>query len=146
MKFYRSILAGILALLISFTAINSSWAATNASSYTPEQLERIQRYLPSVQTVRNQFPELQGLIQKQKWTDVRDLIHGPFGTLRQDLVFLIRNLSPSDKVAATETFKTLFVHLVGIDKAAEDADYRKALRQSAEAIVDFDAFLSLIPE
>lgn len=148
MKF-RSVLAILLALVTAFMLNVGSVAAAKVKkpqTYTPAQLERIQEYASTLQATRDRLPELATLIQQQDWTFTRNFIHGPLGELRSDMSALIRNLLPDAQPSARLLAKTVFDDLIAIDTAAQAGDYKKAIRNYAETLRDFDAFTAILPK
>jgi photosystem II protein PsbQ len=145
MSRYRSILAGILALITVFVVSCGGPQASEPPLYSQIQLERIQEYKADIQSFRDRMSELESLIQERDWIDVGNFIHGPLGDLRRDMGFVARNLDPQDAKAARNKAKELFVHLETIDRAATEANYSLALNNYAEALADFDAFLNQLP-
>ena len=83
---FRSILTVVLTVTLTFLLMSGTPAAaakaTKAPSYTPAQLEQIQRYATSVEELQNRMTEIPTLIQQQRWVDVKTFIHGPLGELR----------------------------------------------------------------
>ncbi|HAG81747.1 MAG TPA: photosystem II protein PsbQ [Cyanobacteria bacterium UBA12227] len=147
LKRYQSILALVLAVVTTFLVSCSSPTATKAPpTYTSTQLEQIQKYASTIDGFRDRITELNNLIQNQEWIEVGSLIHGPLGTLRQEMAYLTRNLLPSAQPAARKAAKDVFCHLEAIDAAAQDNNYQKARDNYKEALKDFDAFLRQIPE
>jgi photosystem II protein PsbQ len=114
-------------------------------TYTPAQLEQIQRSAEGIQELRDRMLELPPLIQQQEWVDVGNFIHGPLGELRVRMSRLSRTLTPKAQAPALETAKNVFDHLIAIDEAAQKRDTNKALKNYNEALKDFDAFFNLIP-
>lgn len=143
---YRSILSWILALLTVFVVSCGSPTAAKPPTYTPAQLEQIEQTASKIQAMRDRLSELATLITSRKWVDVGTFIHGPLGTLRQEMAYLSSNLLKKDQKAARETAKNVFGHLELIDKASQEGDYVVAVQNYAEAVKDFDAFLNLIPQ
>lgn len=143
---YRSILGLILALVTVCVVSCSSPTTTKTAAYTTTQLEQIQGYADGLTAVRDRLPELATLIQNRKWNDVGSFIHGPLGELRIQMSTLSRSLLPDAQSTALETAKNVFGHLNQLDQAAKDESYERAIRQYAEALKDFDAFLQLVPQ
>ncbi|NJO43682.1 MAG: photosystem II protein PsbQ [Cyanobacteria bacterium CRU_2_1] len=146
---FRSILAAVLAVILIVFVIGSYPAeaakAKAPYTYTPEQLEQINRSTADLQELRDRLLELPPLIQQNDWVDVKNFIHGPLGELRAKMVRLSRNLAPDAQKAATKTAKDVFGHLIAIDEAANSLDSTKAFRNYNELLKDFDAFFQLIP-
>jgi photosystem II protein PsbQ len=149
MSKFRPILAVLLALVTVFMLNVGSVTAAKTKKpqvYTSEQLEQIKTYATDLQAIRDRFPELAALIQKQDWTFTRNFIHGPLGELRIQTLNLTRNLLPDAQPAALSLSKSLFSDLVAIDLAAEKGTYQPAIRNYAKSVKDLDAFLALVPE
>jgi photosystem II protein PsbQ len=143
---YRSILSLILAFVTVFVVSCSSPTAFKPPTYTSAQLETIQGYANDLVAVRDRLPELATLIQNRKWSDVESFIHGPLGELRVQMSTVARDLLPNAQSTALETAKNVFGHLNKLDQAAKDTSYEQAIRQYAEALKDFDAFVQLLPQ
>jgi photosystem II protein PsbQ len=146
-RLFRSFLS--LVLVVVTTLLVSCSTPTSAkipTTYTPEKIEALQVQLAPIQTVRERMSELGSLINQENWTDVRDLIHGPFGFLRQDMRYLTEKLLPADQKKAQALSNELFNDMVQIDTAAKDRNYGVALTKFNEAVSDFDAYLDVIPQ
>lgn len=142
-SFLSLVLVVVTTLLVSCSAPTS---ATVPTTYTPEKIEALQVQLAPIQSVRERMSELGSLINQEDWTDARDLIHGPFGFLRQDMRYLTEKLLPADQKKAQTLSNDLFNDFVQIDAAAKDRNYGIALSKFNEAVRDFDAYLELIPQ
>lgn len=146
---FRSLLTVILTVAIAFQiiSVHPAAAARPASrpTYTPAQLEQIQRYATDVDELRDRLVELPTLIQQERWVDVKSLIHGPLGELRARMFRLARNLDPSAQKTAQKAAKEVFEHLVAIDEAANLRNTTKAFRDYNEALKDLDTFFGLLP-
>lgn len=145
-KSYRSLLAVMLTLVMTFLVSCSSPTVTKPPTYTPDKIAQIQKYASTVTALRETMPTLATSIQSRKWTDVGSFIHGPLGELRQKMSYITRELLPQDQKAAREAAQDLFSRLQDIDLATETGNYQKAVDNYRLAIKDFDAFLQLIPE
>jgi photosystem II protein PsbQ len=73
-------------------------------------------------------------------------IHGPLGTLLQEMNYLTKNLLPDTQPKARQLSREVFEHLVEVTKAAENRDLVKAASGYEEALKDLDAFLALVPK
>jgi photosystem II protein PsbQ len=142
-SFLSIVLVAVTTLLVS---CSSPTEAKIPTTYTPEKIESLQVQLAPIQAVRERMTELGSLVKQENWTDVRDLIHGPLGFLRQDMRYLSEKLLPADQQKAQQLSKDLFNDLVQLDAAAKDRNYGIALGKFNEAIRDFDAFLDIIPQ
>jgi photosystem II protein PsbQ len=145
MSRYRSILASILALITVFIVSCGGPTAAKPPLYSATELQLINKYVDKVSDLRGRMDELAGYIETRDWVNVGSIIHGPFGMLRQDMSYLSKYVSPNNQPAAREAAKEVFGHLEKINLAAQEGDYTEAIRNYAEAIKDFDAFLQLIP-
>ncbi|MBD3880297.1 photosystem II protein PsbQ [Phormidium tenue FACHB-886] len=145
MKRLRSVL--VLCLVLMTTLLVSCGSPTAVKpTYTATQLEQIQKNAEGVQELRDRLLELPPLIQKQEWIDVANFIHGPLGELRVRMSRLSRSLLPDAQQPALKSAKAVFGHIDAIDEAAQARDTNKALRNYNEALKDFDAFFSLLPQ
>lgn len=142
----RSIFALMAALLMTFFVSYSSLAAKAPTSYTPAQIEQIQRAVPTLTELRSRLDRLETLIQQRRWVDVRTYIHGPLGELRAQLRTVAVTLLPQDQKKALELSKSVFNDLVKIDLAAKTIDAVRVSSGYQQALQDFDAFLKLIPQ
>jgi photosystem II protein PsbQ len=146
----RSVLTVLLALaivaLVSFGNVAEAKKLTKPPSYSPEQIETIQEYTTELSALRDRMPELADLIQKQDWVFVRNFIRGPLGELRSKMSYLTQNLLPADQAEARKVARSVFTSLVAIDQAAQNEDYKLAIRNYSETLRDFDAFLQLVPK
>ena len=145
MRHYRSILALALAFVTAFLVSCSSPNSTKTQTYSSTQIEQIQTYASGITKIRSRMPELATLIENREWINVRNFIHGPLGELRVRMGNLARNLLPNAQAQARQSAQDIFTHLEEIDEAAQNNDYRQAIRNYAEAIKDFDAFFQLVP-
>ncbi|MDC0832009.1 photosystem II protein PsbQ [Geitlerinema sp. CS-897] len=146
MSRYRSILAGLLVCVAVFLVSCGGPATVEAPTYTPETLERIQSYSTEVTELRDRMGELEDLIDARDWVDVDNFIHGPLGTLRQDMSLINRNLLPDEQRQGRDLARNLFRHLEEINLAAKERDYAQAVQNYRESLADFDAFLDILPK
>jgi len=149
MKKFQSILAIALALVAVVVFSFGSPAEAKrgkATTYSAEQLAEIQASAANLTAVRDRLPELAELIQQQDWVFVRNFIHGPLGELRATMSRVSRNLLPDAQKQALKLLRDVFDDLETIDVAAQNRDYKLAIRNYAETLRDFDAFLDLIPK
>jgi photosystem II protein PsbQ len=114
-------------------------------TYTPEKIAQIQTIAAPLDGIRTRMSELQSLIEKEDWIYTRNLIHGPFGQIRQDLTNISRTLLPKDQKEALQLAKDFFNDLNDIDAAAIARNYGDATSSFRAAVKDFDSFLEIIP-
>jgi len=146
-RLFRSLLSMVLVVVTTLLVSCSSPATAKIpTTYTPEKIESLKVQLEPIKAVRERMTELGSLVQDENWTDVRDLIHGPLGFLRQDMRYLSEKLLPSDQQKAKQLASDLFTDLVQLDSAAKDRNYGVAVGKFNQAVKDFDAFLDTIPQ
>ncbi len=143
---YRSILALILAFVATFVVSCGSPTDIKAKTYTSAQIEQIEQYAQGITGLRDRLPELATMIENRDWNNVESFIHGPLGDIRARMSSLSRQLMPDAQKAALETSQNVFGHFVKIDESAQLGSYTQAIRNYAELIKDFDAFLNQIPK
>lgn len=144
---FRSLVALILAVVATFTVSFSAFAATSkAASYTPAQIQSIQKYVPRINELRTRMNEVENLIKQRRWVDTGAYIHGPLGTLRQDMAYLNSNLPAKQQPAARKAAKDVIGHIEAIDKASQTGNYSVAIQNYAGAVSDLDSYLQLIPK
>lgn len=145
----RSILTVLLALVLvvvmSLGSVAEAKRPSKPPTYTSEQITQLQGYASDLIALRDRLPELSTLIQKQDWVFVRNFIHGPLGEIRAKMSYLTQSLLPADRPTARKAAKLVSDNLVAIDQAAQDGNYKVAIRNYAETIRDLDAFLQLVP-
>lgn len=146
MRNYRSLLAAILAVVMTFLVSCGSPTAKKPPTYTTEQIAQIQRFASQVVELRDKMPVLETNIQNRNWTDVGTYIHGPLGELRQKMSYVTRELLPQDQKTAKEATKDLFARFQNLGTAATEGNYPKAVENYQAALKDFDTFLRLIPK
>jgi photosystem II protein PsbQ len=147
MRFLRPILSVVLVLVTTLLVSCSSPAKAKIPTvYTPEKIEQLQTYISPITDARKKMAELQELINQENWVDTRTFIHGPLGSLRQDMTILNRKLLVKDQKPSQKLAKELFAHFERIDAAAKERNSLSAQAQYNEAIKDFDAYLDLIPQ
>ncbi|MCL2930030.1 MAG: photosystem II protein PsbQ [Trichodesmium sp. St16_bin4-tuft] len=141
----RSIVAWVIVLLVAFLASCSS--PTPPLTYSDAQLQKIEVSESGIQALRDRMDELESLIQKGEWVNIRTFIHGPLGDLRSKTNYLTQSLLlPRDKTPVLNAAKKIFDDLEDIDTAATEGNKKQALSEYKKAITDFDTFLDLVPK
>lgn len=144
---FRSILSILLVLVATFlVSCGGSPSAKIPTTYSPEKIAELQVFVTPIQESREKMYTLQEFISEENWVDTRTFIHGPLGSLRQEMLGLSRSLLPKDQKQAASLAKDLFTDLESIDSAAKDKNAYQAQSKYRQAIQDFDAFLDLIPK
>ena len=147
MKRYRSLLACILALVTTFVVGCSSPKVEIPKTYTEAQIQQIQKYNSDILAVRDRFTtELPRYISARNWVQVDAFVHGPLGSLLQEMNYITKNLLPDAQPKARALAREVFEHLVEVTKAAETRDPVKAASGYQEALKDLDSFLGLVPK
>lgn len=147
MKRYRSILACLLAFVMAFIVGCGSPEVKEPPTYSDAQLEQIQNYKTDILGLRDRMTsELPAYINKRKWVEVDNFVHGPLGTLLQEMNLLTKNLLPNDQEPARKLSREVFEHLLQVGEAAEKADQSLAQTNYQAALQDLNAFLDLVPQ
>lgn len=142
----RSALGFVLAAISVFIVSCGGSNVSQPTTYTGEQIAQIEIYAPRVTELRDRFPELENYIQDKDWGNISSFIHGPMGELRARLGRVAVRLLPQDAETAKALADELAVHLEKLDAAAQEYNQIQAATQYREALDDFDAFISLIPD
>lgn len=142
----RSVLGLVLAVVATCLVGCGGSDVSQPTTYSGEQIAQIEIFAPRVTELRDRFPELENYIQNKKWVDISSFIHGPMGELRARLDRVAMRLLPQDAEQAKFYAEEIAKHLEKLDAAAEDYNQIEAGKQYREALDDFDAFVSLIPD
>ncbi|BAQ60095.1 hypothetical protein GM3708_501 [Geminocystis sp. NIES-3708] len=146
MRLFRPILSLVLVLVTTLlVSCSSPTQAKIPTVYSPEKVAQLQSYREPIALARENMATLKQFIDAENWVNTRTFIHGPLGGLRQEMAAASRKLLLKDQKTAQNLAKELFVHFEKIDAAAKDRNVSLVNEQYAEAIKDFDAYLSLIP-
>ena len=142
----RSILACLMALLMTFLV--SCGEPAPPPTYSDADLQKIDQYKVGLVELRDRMDkDLETLIQGENWIDVGTFIHGPLGDLRYKTNYLTQSLLLSkDREPVLDAADELFAELQELDTAASEGNYKEAVKDYAEAVRDFDAYLDLIPK
>ncbi|MCG9891737.1 MAG: photosystem II protein PsbQ [Thermosynechococcaceae cyanobacterium MS004] len=141
----------LISLLLTIVAVvlvscGGPSAVSAPPVYTDAQLERIQQYLPEIQSAYQRFDALNDSIQARNWQDIRSTIRGPFGSLIENLKYVTSNLLPEEQKAAREISRDIFQDFIGIDQAATNKNVDAALQSFDSAVRDVEKFLAKLPE
>jgi photosystem II protein PsbQ len=144
---FRALLSCLFAM-VAFALVSCGGPSTVAvpPTYTEAQLQKIQQYLPEIQSAYGRLDALGAAIQDQNWQEVRSTIRGPFGSMIQDMKYVTSNLLPADQKIAREVSRSIFQDFIDIDQAAIATNADAALRGLDNANKDIDAFLGGLPE
>lgn len=146
MKFYRSVLAAVLALTTALLIhVALPVASALAAPPTSPSIEQVQRATSQLQELRDRFPEVGAAISAQNWNDVRTLIHGPLGELRARMLRLTETLPAADQRRARKAVNSVNDHLNHLDVAARTKNVKVAAREYQSTINDLDGLLLLSP-
>ncbi|WP_310483177.1 photosystem II protein PsbQ [Chamaesiphon sp. VAR_48_metabat_403] len=145
MSLFRPLISLMLVLISVFVVSCGDGTQAKAPTYSTQQLAQIQTTNKNVTAISDRLPELASLIQERDWNNVKSFIHGPLGDIRTRMSGLSRELLPGSKEQALAISKEIFVHLNKIDEAANNNDYKIAIRNYGEALKDLASFQKLIP-
>lgn len=146
MSLFRPLISILLVLISVFIVSCGDGSQAKAPTYSPAQISQIQTANKNVTVLRARLPELATYIQNRDWNNVKSFIHGPLGDIRTRMAGLSRELLPGSKEKALAVSKEIFAHLNKIDEAADNQDYKMAIRNYGEALKDFATFSDLIPQ
>lgn len=142
---YRSILSVCLAIVLLLVVGCSSGQPAPPPVYSPEQVDLIQEYTSDLKDLRRRVDDLPALIAAKNWPDVENLIHGPLGELRFDMLNLARNLPPELESKARSLSKEVFQTLVEIDASARAQSQSKAVEGYNKLVNKYEEFIKLVP-
>ncbi|MEM8637505.1 MAG: photosystem II protein PsbQ [Cyanobacteria bacterium P01_G01_bin.54] len=114
-------------------------------TYTSEKIAQLQLYLTPFSDAQERLAELGKDVEKNDWTNVKSVIHGPFGTLRASAENVNRILLKKDQKQAITLSKALFNDLEKLDIAADPNIPANATAAYQAAVRDLDAYLDFIP-
>ena len=140
---FSLVLVSLATLLISCGSPN---VAATPPTYTPEQIEKIQEYVPEILAVKERSAELEKLIENKEWIDVGTFIHGPMTEVKLNMNYIISNLLPEQQKEGRKIVREMFNNLVKVDQAADEANLQKALASYDAVFADINKFLDLLPE
>lgn len=143
---FRAVLSLVLAAVATLVVGCGGANVSQPTTYSADQIAQIEIYAPRVTELRDRFPELEDYIQSKDWSDISSFIHGPMGELRARLGRVTARLLPQDAAQAKALADEIAVHLERLDAAASSFNQIEAAKQYREALDDFDAFVSLIPD
>jgi|GEM_PF-432633 len=147
MKRYRSILACLLAFVMAFIVSCGSPEVKEPPTYSNAQLQQIQGYQSDILELRDRMTsELPAYINNRKWVEVDNFVHGPLGSLLQEMNYLTKNLLPNDQPPARKLARKVFEDLLQVGEAAEKANKPLAASSYQAALEDLNAFLDLVPQ
>jgi photosystem II protein PsbQ len=144
---FRALLSCLFAM-VAFVLVSCGGPTTVAvpPTYTEAQLQKIQQYLPEIQSATARLDKLGDAIQSQNWQEVRSTIRGPFGSMIEDFKYVTSHLLPADQKVAREVSRNIFKDFIDIDQAAVATNVEGALRGFDSAAKDIEAFLDVLPE
>jgi photosystem II protein PsbQ len=146
MSLFRPLISLLLTFIAVFIVSCGDGSQAKPPTYSAAQLTQIQTAYKNTTALTDRLPELAALIQERDWNDVKSFIHGPLGEIRTRMAGLSKDLLPGTKEQALAISKEIFVHLNKIDEAADNNDYKLAIRNYGEALKDLASFQKLIPQ
>ncbi|MDX1976545.1 MAG: photosystem II protein PsbQ [Pseudanabaenaceae cyanobacterium bins.68] len=93
---------------------------------------------------KERFNNLETYVSARDWTTVQTYIHGPLGTVRQDLRLATGGLSAKQSKQAKDLTKEFAADLVRLDFAAKDRDPARTEAAFDQARQDFEQLVNLI--
>jgi photosystem II protein PsbQ len=144
-------LRGFLSVTLAFIACllvscGGPTASAPPPTYSAEQLQQIQLYLPSVEEKYAQMENLAKAIQQSNWQQIRTIMRGPLGQMIQDMYNVDRHLLPADQKAAKDLTRKFFEDFVAIDQAATNKSATDISKYFDLAVRDYEQFLSYVPK
>lgn len=131
-QFCKSLLVTVcLAGLVLLTSVSTLAPSAVAAS------DQVQIYAASLQPLRDRFPELEPLIEKQNWNGIQTFIRGPLGELGVRLSRLEASLPTSEQAQFKRTTRLLQDHLQQLDVAASQRNVQAASVAYQAATQDF---------
>jgi photosystem II protein PsbQ len=100
-------------------------------------------YLAKVEALSDRFAQLETYIDKNSWSDIKGLIHGPLGNIRSDVDRLIRALPSKAQASAKASAKKLFDDLVALDFAVTDRNALTTKSIYAQIQKEYEGILDL---
>lgn len=146
MSLFRPLISLLLVFIAVFVVSCGDGSQAKAPTYSAAQLTQIQTAYQNTSALTDKLPELAAMIQERDWNNVKSFIHGPLGEIRSRMTSLSRELLPGTKEQALAVSKEIFTHLNEIDEAANNNDYKAAIRNYGEALKDLASFQKLIPQ
>ncbi|NJN23957.1 MAG: photosystem II protein PsbQ [Acaryochloridaceae cyanobacterium RL_2_7] len=138
--------AAIAMLAFVLVSCSSSTNVAIPTTYSDEQIQQIQFYIPNFEEAKGRLADLSKEINEQDWQEVQAIMRGPFGETLQEMKYAARHLLPKDQEFAKETTRAVFDDFISIDAAAADKSVYDAQRGYDSAMRDFDQYLSILPE
>lgn len=117
-----------------------------SGAYAPSAIAQTSQpdsYLAKVETLSDRFAQLEAYIDKDSWSDIKGLIHGPLGNIRSDVGRLIRTLPPKAQASAKTLSKKLFDDLVALDFAVADRNESSTKSIYAQIRKEYEGILDL---
>lgn len=103
-------------------------------------------YLAKVEALSDRFAQLETYVDKNSWSDVKGLIHGPLGEIRSDVGRLISALPRKAQANAKALAKKLFDDLVALDFAATDHSESSIKSIYAQVRKEYEGILELFAQ
>ncbi|NEO83792.1 MAG: photosystem II protein PsbQ [Spirulina sp. SIO3F2] len=145
MKPLRAVFS-LLLVVIATVLVGCGGPATKAPLvYTPEKVAELQLYLTPMNEAHDRLGELEGYVDSNDWTNIKSMIHGPFGSLRASAGYINRVLLKPDQKRAVALSEALFDDLEKLDSAASANIPEFADTAYFAVVKDFDAYLNFIP-
>lgn len=135
-------LVAIATLLVS---CSSGSKAAAPPTYSANQIAQISIYADRIQTSKNRLPELASYIRDENWVNIDNFIHGPLGTLREQMNRLAYQLLPADKADALALSDKISSDLEAMSAAVGAYDGNRTNTAYIRFAKDLSTLIKLVP-
>lgn len=142
----RSVMAVFLAAIATLlVSCSSGGKAAAPPTYSADQIAQITIYANRIQTSKNRLPELAGYVRERNWANIDNFIHGPLGTLREQMNRLAYQLLPADKAEALALSDKISNDLEAMSAAVGAFDGSRTNTAYIRFAKDLSTLLNLVP-
>lgn len=135
-------LVAIATLLVS---CGSGGKAVAPPTYSANQIAQIAIYANRIQTSKDRLPELAGYVRSRDWVNIDNFIHGPLGTIREQMNRLAYQLLPADKAEALTLSDKISSDLEAMSTAVSAYDGSRTDTAYIRFAKDLSTLLNLVP-
>ncbi|MEM7065637.1 MAG: photosystem II protein PsbQ [Cyanobacteria bacterium P01_B01_bin.77] len=142
----RSVMAVFLvAIATLLVSCSSGGQATAPPTYSANQLAQITVYADRIQSSKARLPELADYVRERNWANIDNFIHGPLGTLREQMSRLAYQLLPEDKAEALALSDKISRDLEAMSTAVSVFDGSRTDKAYIRFTKDLSTLLDLVP-
>ncbi|MBE9069085.1 photosystem II protein PsbQ [Leptolyngbya cf. ectocarpi LEGE 11479] len=150
MERFRSLARSVMAVfLVAIATLLVSCSSGNKAAapptYSAAQIAQITIYADRIQTSKDRLPELAGYVRERNWVNIDNFIHGPLGTLREQMNRLAYQLLPSDKAEALALSDKISSDLEAMSTAVSAYDGSRTNAAYIRFAKDLSTLLNLVP-